>query len=261
MVQRSKRARGRKIKLLGTHQRCWLWGKHLVAETLSAGRWPIIELFLADDLPADAAHIAHDTAATHSVKVAIESRAALSKRCGAADHQGFVAKMGPFPYMALDDVLVKMTTAPIFLMLDGIQDPYNLGAILRSAEVFGVEAAFLGRMGQVGVNSLAARASAGAVNRLPIVQVEKLPQLMETLQDRKVQVIGASEQGSQSIEKCDLRGATLMVIGNEGSGICHDVLSRCNKLVRIPQWGKIGSLNAAAAAAVVLYEARRQRMC
>ena len=259
MVERSKRVKRTKKALLGSHQRSWLWGRHLVSETIRAGKWPILELFLAADLPADQLHDVQDLIKRQQINHSLESRNALSKRCHSAEHQGYVAKMGPFPYADVDQVLASRSAGPLYLLLDAIQDPHNFGAILRSAEVFGVEAAFIGDARQVGVTSQVARSSAGAVNRIPIVQTPDLVLLAETLRNLHVKIVAADGKASRTIADYDFRQATAIVIGNEGAGISPALSKCCDDFVKIPQFGRIGSLNAAAAAAILFYEARRQR--
>ena len=261
MVERSKRGGKGKRKLLGSHQRCWLWGRHLVTETLAAQRWPILELHLAEDLP-DAERQSAQTAAgnaTVPVPVHVESRDVLTRLCHAAEHQGYFAKMAPFPYQAAGQVLAARTGVPLYLVLDSIQDPYNFGAMLRSAEVFGVGGVFIGTPSQVEVTSMVARSSAGAVNRVAIAQVESLPELLRNLRNDGIAVVGASEKSERTLIESDFRGPTAIVIGNEGTGISPDVAALCTATARIPLYGALGSLNAAAAAAVMCYEVRRQR--
>jgi 23S rRNA (guanosine2251-2'-O)-methyltransferase len=147
----------------------------------------------------------------------------------------------------------------VYAVADGVQDPHNFGAMLRSAEVFGVEAFFISERGQAPVTSMAARSSAGAVNRVPIVRVPDLAALVDRLRERRIRVVGASEKAGEDLTAFDFTGPAAIVIGNEGSGIRPEVQARCDALLRIPQHGAIGSLNAAAAAAVFFYEMRRQR--
>lgn len=258
MVERRQRSKGKR-KLLGNHQRCWLWGRHLVLETLRARKWPILELCLANDLPGEELRAATELAGEGQVRLRIEPRTWLTHACHSAEHQGYLAKMPPFPYGRLDDVLQARSTVPLYIVCDAIQDPYNLGAILRSAEVFAVDAVFIGTHRQVPVSSMVARASAGAVNRVPIVQVADLLQLASSLSNVNVPLLGACAEGTESISEHDFCRPVAVVIGNEGEGISPELIRRCASLIRIPQFGAIGSLNAAAAAGIICYEVRRQR--
>ena len=245
-------------KLLASHQRSFLWGRHLVLETLQAGRWPIIELYLAEDIDGESLRaVERATAGRLAIRRATRKR--LTELCRASEHQGFLIQVGAYPYVTLEALLERAGAAPLLLVLDGVQDPFNLGAMLRSAEVFGVTGVILAEAGQAGVNSLAARASAGAVNRLAICRVEALPAALAELRDRKISVIGTHMSAPKGIEDCDLAKPCALVIGNEGAGLAPETLALCDRLAKIPQSGGLNSLNAAAAAAVCLYEAQRQR--
>ncbi len=257
-MERYQRGKGKK-KLLGSHQRCWIWGRHAVTETLEAGRWPILELLLADDLPPACVEEALNAARTRGFPGRVVNPDELSARCRTSEHQGFAAKMAEYPYAGADEILRSLTADALLLALDGIQDPYNLGAMLRSAEVFGVRAVFLPASGQVGVTSMVARSSAGAVNRLDVVRVERLEWMLNELKQRSFRVVGASEKAGTSSDQAAMGPGLVLVIGNEGAGIRPKVLSCCDELVRIPQQGRIGSLNAAVAAAILLYECRREK--
>lgn len=262
MVERSRRGKGKhkkQQKLLGSHARCWLWGRNLVRETLAAGRWRILELHLAENLPPEQLDEARSAAERLGSSVKVESQEVLERLAHTAEHQGYLAKMGPFPCWTADEVFAKAPGQPLFLLLDAIQDPYNFGAMLRSAGAFGVDGVFIGTHRQVPVTSMVARSSAGVVNHVPIVQVAWLPEIADRLRTRQIRVIGASEKADQPLTACDFREATAVVVGNEGTGIGPELLSRCDELVRIPIAPAVGSLNAAAAAAVFFYEARRQR--
>jgi 23S rRNA (guanosine2251-2'-O)-methyltransferase len=259
MVGRTSRVKKKK-PLLASHQRSWLWGRNLVLETVMGGRWPVHELYLASDVAADA--VAEATRAQgpgQPLKWSRAPGARLTQLCGAADHQGYLARVGDYPYVPADELLSKARSPALWLIFDGVQDPYNLGAMLRSAEVFGVDGVFLGTRGQVGVNSLAARSSAGAVNRLGIARVASLPTLIAQLRREAVLGVGTSLDADYALDMLDLAGPAALVIGNEGTGLSPDVRAACNMLAKIPQAGGLNSLNAAAAAAVCLYEVQRQR--
>jgi 23S rRNA (guanosine2251-2'-O)-methyltransferase len=260
MVERYKRSKGKKA-LLGSHQKCWLWGRNLVLETLAAGRWPIADLFLADTLSTEAIASATARAESLGVAVSVNPASVLEKLGHTGEHQGYLARMNEFPYASFDDLPLSGSGGkPVFfVMLDGIQDPFNFGAVLRSAEVFGADGAIIPAADQVGVTSMVARSSAGAVNRVPIARVESLDVAASALIGRGVVLVGASEKASCELAACDLRRPVCIVMGNEGVGISPSILARCTETVRIPQHGKVGSLNVAVAAGVFFYEVRRQR--
>jgi 23S rRNA (guanosine2251-2'-O)-methyltransferase len=261
MVERSKRrkAKRKQLNLLGSHARCWLWGRNVIRETLAASRWRILELHLADHLPTEEIAEASCAAARLGLAVHVESAVVLDKLSHTAEHQGYLAKMGPYPYMTVDEILSAALANPLFLVLDAIQDPYNFGAMLRSAAAFAVNGVFIGTHRQVPVTSMVARSSAGVVNRVPIAQVGSLVELARKLRTQGIRLLGASEKADRPLTACDLGAATAIVVGNEGTGIGPELLTQCDGLARIPIEASVGSLNAAAAAAVFFFEARRQR--
>ncbi len=258
MVERARRGRGKR-KLLGNHQRSWLWGRHVVTETLRAARWPVSELHLSEQLDEADRESARVAAAVTGADVFVEPPERLRELCKSSEHQGFVARMGDFPYAGFDAAAAARQGRPLITLLDGIQDPYNFGAILRSADALGVTGVVVGQTSQVGVTTHVARSSAGAVNHVPIARVESLAAGIAALRDRGVTVVGASEKADRSLVDVDLTRPVAIAVGNEGRGLSPDVRDACSDLVRIPQQGRVSSLNAAAAAAILFYEAARQR--
>lgn len=268
-TKRGKGKRRRPEALLGNHQRCWLWGRNAVLEVLRAGRWRLSELLLDEGLGLGEREAASALAQRQDAPVRLESAERLTQLCRASQHQGYVAKMLAFPYADSADILrsiegdagaARSAKWPLFVLLDRIQDPHNFGAIVRSAEVLGVDAVFIGEEGQSDVTSQVARSSAGGVNRLPIAREADLPGLARRLSEAGVAVLAASEKSGVDCGACDFRRPTALVLGNEGHGIAPELLEQCDARVRVPQSGSIASLNVAAAAAVLFYEAHRQRM-
>jgi 23S rRNA (guanosine2251-2'-O)-methyltransferase len=261
MVERYKRGKGKK-NLLGSHQKCWIWGRNLVLETLAAGRWPIVELFLSEALPDEARSSACSRAADLGVPADIVPSATLENMGHTAEHQGYLARMSLFPYAPLESLIAGPTPggdSPFLVMADGLQDPFNLGAVIRSAEVFGAGGVIIRASGQTGVTSMVARSSAGAVNRIPIARVESLESAADILAARGIALVGASEKAEAELDAFDFRRPVCIAVGNEGFGLSQVVQDKCTSRVRIPQQGCVGSLNAAVAAGVFFYELRRQR--
>lgn len=248
-----------RAKPLGNHQTSWIWGRHLVQETLEAQTWPVLELWLADDLTDTVVSEMAQLAAKGGVSLHQTSRQNLVSRCRGEDHQGFAARMAEFPYQAPASLILSQSPWPLTIVLDRIQDPFNFGAMLRSAEVFAATGVVIGSQQQVGVTSQVARSSVGAVNRLPIARVSDLAEFLRTLPDPRPVIVSASEKASTPISAFDFRRPTVLIIGNEGRGISDAVAAQCTASVRIPQLGAINSLNAAAALAVICYEIRRQQ--
>ncbi len=260
-MERRKRGKTRKKKaLLGNHQRCWLWGRHTVGEILDAGRWPVAELLLADTLPEDTLAQSLARAEALDIPVSVEPAERLAQLCQSSEHQGYLARMAPFPYADPEALLTGAQDAPrLHAMLDRIQDPHNFGAIIRSAEVLGVQALWIGERNQAEVSSMVARSSSGAVNRIPIAQMESLPQAARAMKDRGFHLAAATEKAPVSCAEFDFRRPVTLVLGNEARGVSEELLAECDDELGIPQHGHIGSLNVAAAAAILFYEAQRQR--
>src|ERR1035437_2325095 len=257
-MERYRRGKGKR-SLLGNHQKCWIWGRNAVRETLQAGRWRMHDLWLADGLAEAELAEARGWGVALSATVSVVPEAEIEPTCRSSEHQGYAARMTEFPYRDAGDVLANLPENPLCAVLDGIQDPYNFGAILRSAEAFGVNAVFIGAVGQVGVTSMVVRSSAGAVNRVPLARVEDLGALVTELKARGMRVVGASEKAAETLAAFDFTRASVVVIGNEGRGPRPEIMAACDTLARIPQTGRIGSLNASVAAGICFYEARRQR--
>lgn len=254
-----KRRKSRRGRVLGSHQKCWLYGRHVVRETLRAGRWPPLELWLADDLEDDVRSEATTLATRLAVPIVQATSRELTRRCGGLAHQGLMARMPPFPYADSHDVLQSAAEPVFFVILDGVQDPFNFGAILRCADVLGASGAFVATTNQSEVTVQVARSSAGAVNYVPLAQVPDLVGLIRQMQQRRIRVVAAAERAEKTLADCDFRGPCALVVGNEGFGVRAEVLNACDQSARIPQSGHVSSLNAAAAAAILFYEVRRQR--
>ena len=259
MVGRKKRS-PRKQELLGSHQRSWIWGRNLVLETLRAERWVPHELVLSEELDESTRGEVIAAARNLGATYEIAPHARLEKLCQTRDHQGLLAKMPLFPYATVDEILEKATSPELFVVLDSTQDPFNFGAICRTACVFGADGILIASKYQVGVTSQVARSSAGAVNRLRIARVDDLPGALHALSERGVQTVAAALDAEAAATECDFRKPTALVIGNEGAGLTPKVSAACRHSVRIPQTSNFNSLNAAVATGVLLYEAHRQRI-
>lgn len=261
MVEGYRRSRRRtKKKLLGNHQKCWIWGRNAVLETLRSGKWPIVSLHVDREMVKGLADWLAHRAGELKTDLHWETADSLRKLCQAGDHQGFAARMSEFPYSdpsLMNEVLVELS--PRIVVCDGIQDPFNFGAIVRTAEALGFQAIVIARSGQVGVTSHVARASAGAVNHLPIIRVDDLMAMVRQIQEHGVKVVAASEKAACELGELDLSGAVAVVVGNEGYGVRPELLASCDLRARIPIPGQTQSLNAAVAAGIFLYETVRQR--
>ena len=245
--------------LMANHNRCWIWGRNVVLETFRAGYWSALELLHSDRCEPNARAEAVALAAQWGVEANAVRDDEVAKRCRSEDHQGLAARMPPFPYRDFEDMLKVLPSQPVLLMLDRLQDPFNFGAIIRSADVLGINGIIVGTREQAGVNSLVVRSSAGAVNYVPIAQTDDLVNSAVILRDRGFQIVGTSDHAAESSFEPNFTTATVLVIGNEGRGIQPAIESQCSRFVQIPVLGHVGSLNAAVSAGILFYEVLRQR--
>ncbi len=181
----------------------------------------------------------------------------LNQMVRAANHQGVVARVAAFDYGSLDDLLARGAPSPL-LLLDGIEDPHNLGAILRNAAFFGAAAAVVPRWRSAGLSGTVLKASAGALSKVPLIQVTNIAQTLMDLKAKNYWIYGADLDG-QPCDGFSFNDPFALVIGSEGRGLHRLVRERCDALVRIPGAGAMTSLNASCAAGVLLYEIFRRR--
>ena len=178
------------------------------------------------------------------------------------NHQGVIAQAAAHAYAELDDLFrnaEQKGEPPLFVICDGIADPHNLGAIIRSAETAGAHGVIIPKRRAAGLTAVAARASAGALAYMPVHKAVNLSALIDTLKERGVWVFGAEADGNVGLYEADFAGPTAIVIGSEGEGISRLIREKCDFIVSIPMRGKVNSLNASNAAAVLLFEAVRRR--
>lgn len=173
-------------------------------------------------------------------------------------HQGVVAFIKPYEYQSLDKVLLdaQKDAHPILVLLDGVVDPHNLGAILRCCDIFGVNGLLIGKHDQVGLNATVAKTSAGAINYVPVVQIGNINQTLEKLKKAGYWIVSADGNCDKSYADITYDFPTVLVIGNEGSGISKLVLKNSDFIVKIPMYGKVNSLNASVAAGIMLSRIR-----
>jgi 23S rRNA (guanosine2251-2'-O)-methyltransferase len=175
------------------------------------------------------------------------------------NHQGVVAFAAAADYVDADEILDSIEGEALLVLLDGVEDPRNLGAVLRTAECSGADGVFIPERRAVGLNETVAKSSAGAVEHVRVAKVTNLNRLIDDLKERNIWVVGTSGEAEISYTDWDWTRASALVMGSEGSGLHRLVAENCDALVKIPMYGKIESLNVSVAAGVVLFEARRQR--
>ncbi len=181
----------------------------------------------------------------------------LERLCGSTDHQGVVAEVDPYPYADPDGLLE--TEDALVVALDQVQDPHNLGAVCRAAEVAGAAGVVIPERRAASVTPAACKASAGAVEHIPVARVRNLADWLAGTKKRGAWTYGAAADAETTYTEVDWAGRAVLVLGSEGSGLRPRVAETCDELVSIPVAGEVGSLNASVAAAVILFEARRQR--
>ncbi len=239
-----------------------LAGPHVVLEALRAGRRILRRIWLARQTQGRTIGLILQLARERGVPVETRPRAELDRMARGVTHQGMLAEVGPFPYVEAEEIVGRALCArqaAFLLVLDGIQDPQNLGAILRSAEAAGVHGLIVPRDRAAGVTPASARAAAGATEHLAVGRVTNLGAFLDWVKTQGLWVVGADPAGECVLYEADLREPLALVIGAEGRGVRPLIQSRCDRRVRIPLVGKVGSLNAASAAAVCLFEVVRQR--
>lgn len=185
----------------------------------------------------------------------------LSRLAGSAGHQGVVARVEPLPVThSLDDLLDGLAVPPLLLVLDGVTDPHNLGACLRVADGAGAHAVIAPKDHAVGINATVAKVASGAAETVPYFMVTNLARTLGELKERNIWCLGLSDEATQTLYQADLKGATALVMGAEGTGLRQLTRKTCDALVSIPMLGAVESLNVSVASGICLYEAVRQRL-
>ena len=236
-------------------------GRNAVTEALRSGT-VIDKIYIArGETDATLGHIA-STARGKGIVVAEADRRKLDAMSRTKSHQGVIAVAAVREYADVDDILRaarEKGEAPLIVVCDELSDPHNLGAVIRTAECAGAHGVVIPKRRSAGLTAIVAKTSAGAVSYLPVARVANLTALLKQLKEEGLWVFGTAADGGTSLYEADLKGPAAIVIGSEGDGMGRLVREQCDFLVSIPMRGQLNSLNASAAAAVVLYEAVRQR--
>ena len=239
-----------------------LEGRNALTEALRAGR-TIDKVFIADgDTDRGLQRLAAEAKEAGAVIVPVDRRK-LDQMSFTRSHQGVIALAAAHDYYTIDDILeeaAKRGENALIVICDELSDPHNLGAIMRSAECAGAHGVVIPKRRSVGLTATVAKASAGAVEYMKVARVTNINNAINELKEKGVWVFGTAAEGSVPMYKADLTGPTAIVIGNEGDGMSQLVRKNCDALVHIPMKGQISSLNASAAASILLYEAVRQRL-
>jgi 23S rRNA (guanosine2251-2'-O)-methyltransferase len=235
-----------------------VYGLNPVRELIRARPRDVSVVYVAD---AAAARELHALTKDRAIALEERTRRELDALAGAdARHQGVIAVAGEYAYRDIDDVLDATTEPPLVVVLDGVQDPRNLGAIVRSAHVLGAHAVVLAKDRAAPVTPVTVKASAGATEHTPICRVTNLVRAIEALKERGVWTVGAVVDRGKPPAALDFKGPIAFVLGAEGKGLRALVERACDHRAEIPMSGRVASLNVSVAAGILLYEARRQRM-
>lgn len=236
-------------------------GKNPVLEALQAGR-PLNKIMLAQGLKQNAVKQIISVAKARQIPYQFVAREKLDVLVPGNIHQGVVAQTGVKEYADWEEIVEKALQKgeePFLVLLDGLEDPRNLGAILRTAEAVGVHGVIIPKHRSVSLTTTVARSSAGAVEYVPVARVPNLPLVMDRLKEKGCWIVGTDPQAEQKYFAADLKGPLAVVLGSEGKGMGKLVREKCDFLVNIPMLGQVNSLNVSVAGALLFYEIIRQR--
>ncbi len=239
-----------------------LVGRNAVTEALKSGRG-INKLWIASgDREGSVSEIAA-LAKERGIVVQYVERAKIEALAGGHRHQGVLAYVAPVPYAELDDILKaaeEKGEAPFLVLLDELEDPHNLGALLRTADATGVHGILIPKRRSVSLNATVAKTSAGAVEYVPVARIGNIAQTLKKLKEKGFWVAGADMDGEKAYCEADLTGPLVLVVGSEGRGMSRLTKEACDFIVSMPMVGRINSLNASVAGSILMYESMRQRL-
>ena len=244
---------------IGAHE--MLAGRNPVIEALKAGR-PINKILMQKGEREGSARMIESMARGQGVVVIQADKPVLDKALGGGFHQGVIAFVAAKAYATLDDIANAAASAGEHLLVvvaDGVEDPHNLGAIIRTAEAVGAHGVVIPKRRASGLTATVAKASAGAIEHMRVARAASAAEAIKELKERGAWAIGADAGSGQDYTACDMRGDIALVVGGEGRGLGKAALSQCDLLARLPMRGRVTSLNASVAASVLMYEALRQR--
>ena len=238
-----------------------LIGRNAVAEALKSGRG-INRLLVARGDREGSVNEILSLAKERGVLTEMTERAKIDAIAGGLRHQGVLAYVAPVEYVELEDILARADERqeePFLLLLDELEDPHNLGALLRTADAAGVHGVLIPKRRSCPLSATVAKTSAGAVEYVPVARIGNIVQTLKELKEKGLWVIGADMDGQSDYYDANLTGPIVLVVGSEGKGISRLVRETCDVLVRLPMLGQINSLNASVAGSILMYEILRQR--
>lgn len=239
----------------------YLAGKHPVMEAMRAGR-AMNKIFLSNQAQRHLVQAIMEEAKARGIVVQQVDKRKLDQLAPDTQHQGVVAQVAAAAYADVDDLLERARTRgedALIVLLDELEDPHNLGSVLRTADCTGVHGVIVPKRRSAGLTAVVAKTSAGAVEHVPVARVSNLVQTMEKLKEAGLWIAGADAGAPDSFYRTKLTGPLAIVIGNEGKGLSRLVREKCDFILSLPMVGQINSLNASVAAGVILYEVLRQR--
>ncbi len=238
----------------------WIYGINPVSEALRSTRCHVREVWIAGGRSSTGLAGIIEKAEAEGVPIKTVGRSRLDSLTKSAPHQGVVGLVIRLDYADLDEVLREGEDEPLLLVLDGIEDPRNLGALIRTADACGVWGVIIPKDRAAGITPAVAKSSAGAIFHTPVVRVANIPTILRAIKERGIWVVGAAEGAKTVVYEHDLTPPLAVVIGGEGKGMRPLVRRECDLLVSIPMKGAVNSLNASVAGGVILYEVLRQRV-
>jgi 23S rRNA (guanosine2251-2'-O)-methyltransferase len=236
-----------------------IYGVSPIIEALRAGKRDVKEILIARGTKAARLEELRGLARRSNVRVKDEPRERLDALTEGANHQGVLAFVSAADFADEDEILNHLPENPLLILLDQVEDPHNLGAVIRTAECAGANAVIVTEHNAVGLTDTVVKTAAGATEHIPVARVTNLSSYIQTLKKKNIWVIGVEADGERNYTGWDFKAPTAIVLGSEGKGIRRLVREHCDMIVSIPLCGKITSLNVSVAAGIVLYEAVRQR--
>ena len=238
-----------------------IFGRNSVIEALKAGR-SINKIILLEGANDSSIKKILTLAGKARIVKEYVSRQKLDKICGGKNHQGVIAMAAAVQYSTLEEILRladEKNQPPFIILLDELEDPHNFGAILRTADAVGVHGVIIPKRRNVQLNATVAKTSAGAVEYVKVAQITNVAETLKKLRELNLKIVGSDMDAEKNFSDADLTGGIVLIIGNEGRGMRRLTKENCDLLVKIPMTGKINSLNASVAGAVLMYEIFRQR--
>ncbi|KAB8127751.1 23S rRNA (guanosine(2251)-2'-O)-methyltransferase RlmB [Gracilibacillus oryzae] len=239
----------------------WIGGKNTVIEVLQSGR-TVEKVFLIENLNQGLARKIESMAKKANATVQRVPKKRLDQLLEGGNHQGIAALVSAYEYKTLDDlfdVAESREEAPFFLILDEVEDPHNLGSILRTADATGAHGVIIPKRRAVGLTATVAKTSVGAIEHIPVVRVTNIVQTIKELKEKNVWVVGTEAEATEEYRKLDGTLPLALVIGNEGNGMSRLVRENCDWTINLPMRGHVSSLNASVAASILMYEVYRKR--